>query len=621
MRNINGNQELKNENAALRRELISLDRRLSAIERSIIFRILQRVGRVAESLKRRAGKTLLASPFHRLYANFGRHPIQQKQYAAWLETHRASDPLAGPHIAREQAMIRFSIILPTKSPNLEWLRQAVQSVQNQTWPNWELCIGEDGEMTSPVRDWLDALARTDPRIVLSRGGPPGISATLNRGLAAAAGDYVAFLDHDDVLEPTALAHVAGRLSANDLDLIYTDEDYIGANGQPLRPNFKPDWSPELLLTCMYMGHLIVARRRLVVDIGGFDAGTDGSQDFDLVLRLIDNGARVDHVARVLYHWRSHEGSTAHSPAAKPHTLPAGKRVLAASLHRRHIDADVSYGERPNTYRVRPSLHKHDLTLVIPSRDPALLRRCLKAVRDKTSLWENLRLVVVHHETEPVANAAMRQVIGDFGAAVVPFSGAFHFARMMNEGAKAAQGDLLVFLNDDVEPVGSEWLLNLTSPLLNSDIGVTGARLLYPNGTIQHAGIVLGMGDATGHCGRFLFDSSWWPWINHTRDISAVTGACLATTTQLFRALSGFDDSFPNNYNDVDYCLRARGAGFRTVIVNDAVLIHHEGLSRVPGTNFAERLVFFRRWGHLLENPDPFFTPHLRLDREDLSLNP
>jgi GT2 family glycosyltransferase len=214
---------------------------------------------------------------------------------------------------------------------------------------------------------------------------------------------------------------------------------------------------------------------------------------------------------------------------------------------------------------------------------------------------------------------MRDVIRNSGGMIVPFRGPFNFARMMNEGAKAASGDVLVFVNDDIEPVSPDWLPNLISPLQNSDIGVTGARLVYPNGTIQHAGIVLGMSDATGHCGRFLFDSAWWPWINHTRDVSAVTGACLATTTKLFRALSGFDERFPINYNDVDYCLRARGSGFRTVIESEAVLVHHEGLSRAAGTSFSERIAFFRVWGHLLETPDPFFTPHLRTDREDLLL--
>ena len=535
--------------------------------------------------------------------------------------HRRSDPLAGLHIPSGQASTTFSIILPTKSPNPEWLRLAVESVQNQTWPNWQLCISEDGGMPSPVRAWLDDLAARDSRIVLVRGDSSGISAALNRGIAAACGEYLAFLDHDDLLEPTALAHVASRLCRKTPDLIYTDEDYIDADGRPLRPEFQARLVPRIASQLYVHGTPDCRRRRLVLDVGGFDSSTDGSQDFDLVLKLTDRGAHVEHVPRVLYHWRSHGGSTAYSPAAKPQTLPAGQRALAASLQRRHFDAAVSYGDRPNTYRVRPPAHKRDMTVIIPSRNPKLLRKCLNAVRDKTSLWPDVQLVVVHHETEPIANAAMRLVTRDYGATVVPFSGSFNFARMMNEGAKAAAGDLLIFLNDDVEPLSSDWLVNLTSPLLRSGIGITGARLLYPGGAIQHAGIVLGMGDATGHCGRFLFDSSWWPWINHTRDVSAVTGACFATTNQLFRELSGFDERFPNNYNDVDYCLRAREAGFRTVIVNDAVLIHHEGLSRLAGTDFTERLAFFTRWGHLLETPDPFFTPHLSLDREDLSLLP
>jgi len=608
----------EHDQSALLREIVNLERRLSTLERSIVFRALRKAGIAANFLKRSAGKALLASPLHRIVRG-AFQARQQKPYARWLEAHRQSDPLRGRSILSAEAPVSFSIIVPTRSPHPEWFRLAVESVTSQTWPNWQLCVSLDGGIPSAIRNWLNDLAKADGRIAVAEAGPPGgISSALNRGVAIARGDFLAFLDHDDLLESTALAHMAEVLSRQAADLIYTDEDLIDGAGAPLRPNFKPGWSPELLRSCMYMGHLIAARRDLALAAGSFDPAFDGSQDFDLALRLIDQGANVAHVPRVLYHWRAHEDSTAQSAAAKPYAAPAGKRTLEASLRRRGVPAEVENADRPNTFRVRIHSEPRAVSLIIPSRTPAYLKKCLRGLRGKTTQTDPVELVVVHHKSDTATDAEMLRISEEHRARVVSFTGPFDFARMMNEGAGAATGELLVFLNDDVEPKTADWLANLISPLAQPDVGVTGARLLYPNGTIQHAGIVLGMGDATGHAGRFLFDSAWWPWINNTRDVSAVTGACLATPKGLFETLNGFDLRFRNNYNDVDYCLRAREAGFRVVFSNDAVLIHHEGLTRGGGTTAAERLEFFRRWGHLLDRCDPFFSPHLKQD-EDLSL--
>jgi len=608
----------EHDQSALLREIVNLERRLSTLERSIIFRALRRAGIATNFLKRSAGKAILASPLHRI-AGDAFKARQQKQYGRWLEAHRQSDPLLGRHISSAEAPVSFSIILPTRSPHPEWFQLAVESVRNQTWPNWQLCVSLNGEIPSAIRNWLNDLVAADDRIAVTCSDTgAGISAALNRGLALALGDFVAFLDHDDLLEPTALSHIAQVISAQSADLIYTDEDVIDKAGKSLRPNFKPGWSPELLRSCMYMGHLIVARRDPVLAAGGFDPAFDGSQDFDLVLRLIDQGASVAHIPRVLYHWRAHEDSTAHSAAAKPYALIAGRRALEASLRRRNISADVENSDRPNMFRIRIRPAPRAVSVIIPSRTPAYLEKCLRGLRGETRQTEPFQLIVVHHKSHSATDTEMARISEEHQALVVSFTGQFNFARMMNDGASAAAGELLIFLNDDVEPKTADWLSDLTGPLAQPDVGVTGARLLYPNGTIQHAGIVLGIGDATGHAGRFLFDSAWWPWINNTRDVSAVTGACLATTRRLFDTLNGFDLRFRNNYNDVDYCLRARETGFRVVLANDAVLTHHEGLTRGGGTTAAEQLEFFRQWGHLMDRCDPFFTPHLKKD-EDLSL--
>jgi GT2 family glycosyltransferase len=504
-------------------------------------------------------------------------------------------------------------------PRLEWLKDAVESVSGQTHAHWELCVCINGECGSEAEAWLKAQARANSRIVLVRTRRVGISAALNEAIAATTGEYLAFLDHDDTLEPTALAHVSGRLEREPLDLLYSDEGYIDEHGAPLQPNFKPGWSPELLLTCMYMGHLLVARRSLVLSAGGFRAEMDGAQDYDLALRLTELGARVGHIPRVLYQWRRHAASTASGESAKPYAREAGRRALEDAVRRRGWEATVHDGGLPNVFRLEMKQEPgRVVSIVIPTRSAMLLGRCLERLRSGTS-GVRFETVVVHHHSEAGEDARLTAVAAEHGARVVAFAGLFDFANMCNEGAKTASGEILVFLNDDVEPLDPEWLVRLTAPLGREGVGIAGARLLYPQGSIQHVGMVLGMSDGVGHLGRHLMASTYWPWIDFSREVTAVTGACLACKKSVFEMLGGFDAAFPVNYNDVDLCLRARVAGYRVVVESGAVLIHRESMTRSPGTKTNERLTFQKRWGDLVEAGDEYFTPNLRLETEDLTL--
>jgi len=602
-------KEARSENRALQREMRNLDERLAAVERSVVFRGLRAVGLQGQLIQRKAGQALLRSGLHPLYAKLmgGR---AERAYEEWLARHRAADPLRG--MATEGALL--SVVLPTRAPKLEWLTAALDSVASQTHRNWQLCVCVDGEIGQDADEFLLGRAAEDPRVVVVRLAGAGISAALNRALAEAQGEFVAFLDHDDVLEPTALAHVSQRLSGGGLDILYSDEGYIDEQGTPLQPSFKPGWSPELLLSCMYMGHLLVLRRSSVLAAGGFRTEMDGAQDYDMVLRMVEQGARPGHVPRVLYHWRRHGGSTASSQAAKPYAQEAGRRALEEAVRRRGWAAAVTAGERPNSYHLVPEKRAEELvSIVIPTRNAALLARCLE------SQGAGAERIIVRH----LGNAAEDERIADVAAAhqarLVDYAGTFNFSKMCNEGARAATGAVLVFLNDDMEPVSKDWLVRLCGALEHEGVGIAGARLMYPQGSIQHVGIVLGMSDGVGHLGRHLLGSSYWPWIDFTRDVSAVTGACLAIRRALFVELGGFDEAFPVNYNDVDLCLRARAAGHRVVLENSAVLIHREAMTRQGGTSAEERLLFQQRWGEVLAAGDEYFTPHLRLDVEDLSL--
>lgn len=606
----------------LERAQRSAEARLSRLENSLIFRLLRAVGGLAGRRKRALGQALLDSTLHLLYLKLSGKSRQFPAYAQWIAWTTAELPSRQWHMEaarkwRYQPCI--SVVMAVHDPRPDWLRGAIQSLRDQTYSNWELCLCDDSSRQAWVRLFLDECAASDPRVRCTFGvSPLGISGTLNRACELAGGEYAAFLDHDDFLSPLALHYVVEALQEDRADLLYSDEDHVDERGHPVRPNFKPDWSPALLTTCMYMGHLLVVSRARLRETGGFRSEMDGAQDYDLVLRLTDGTARVAHVRRVLYHWREHAGSTAASPGAKPYTHQAGARALEDTARRRSWDAAVRNGPAPNTYTVRHRLREHGrVSIIICTRNSRLLRACLKGIRRRTD-YPSLDIVVVHHENAaaPAEDEKVRRILKASGARVVAYSGSFNFSAMNNRGADAALGEYLVFLNDDVTPLVPEWLSCLVAQLQRDGTGVAGGRLLYPDGSIQHAGIALSLMDGTGHPGRRTYRSDYWKWLNFTRNVTAVTGACMAVRKAAFQKLGGFDPCFPVNYNDVDFCLRARKAGYEVVLESGAVLRHTECQTRVPGTCYEERRLFYQRWSQQLETADPFYTPHLDSALED-----
>jgi GT2 family glycosyltransferase len=407
-----------------------------------------------------------------------------------------------------------------------------------------------------------------------------------------------------MLAPRALYFLAEALQEHKFDILYSDEDWMNKAGQRVRPNFKPDWSPELLAGCMYFGHLFAARRELLAKAGWFRDGFEGAQDYDLALRLAGGGAAVKHVARVLYHWRMHEESTAAKAGAKPYAQVSGKHALEEALRANGSANKVQDGPVPHTYVIEWKPEKKAASVVICSRRSDLLERCLEALR-RTTPGIDLQLIVVPHQS-----LETRQMAERFGCNVAPYDHAFNFADMNNVGAAQAKHDILLFLNDDVTAQRAGWLEPLLGLVTRPEIAIAGAKLVYPSGAIQHAGITLGIGEGTGHIGRGQFASDLWRWLNLRRNVSAVTGACMVIRRQVFIELKGFDTAFAVNYNDVDLCLRARAAGYEVVYEPSATLRHDECATRGSGTKIEERELFWDRWGELIERPDPYFTPYL-----------
>lgn len=603
----------------LRASAIELDERLNRVENSIVFRTLRGIGRIWSETRGRAGQALLRSPFHRLYARAAR-PQGPDPYTSWIAAAEAADP-SREQLRQEAAgwnvQPLISVVVPVYRPRPEWLKEAIESVRDQTWMRWQLCLSIDGA-DSALEQEIQRIAREDPRIVVTASAERGgIGAALNRAAGVISGEYVAFLDHDDVLAPHALHHIAKALQDGGADVLYTDEDSLDSDGARVRPNLKPGWSPELLLSCMYMGHLLVVSRVMLDRVGWFRGDFDGAQDYDLALRLDEANARFRHVPRVLYHWRIHQGSTAAAASAKPWAHEAGRRALADSLGRRgERFTGIADGPIPHTYRIqRPVPSGYGLSIVIVSRTPQLLERCLESVA-RTAGSIEYEFVVVHHRSGG-EDDRMTSLLRRFGCAVIPYTGAFNFSAMNNAGVRGARNDVLLFLNDDVMALESGWAETLVAHAARARVGVAGAKLVYSSGAIQHAGIVLGAGEGTAHCGRGIFRSDLWRWLELPRDVSAVTGACMAVRRDVFTSLGGFDESFPVNYNDVDLCLRARRAGYRVIIDPGVVLRHDEARTRASGTRFVEREAFQERWYEAMD--DPFYSPLLERGGEAIEL--
>jgi GT2 family glycosyltransferase len=596
---------------ALAHEQQELDVRIAAVENSRIFRCARRLSKLVAEWKARAAYALLDTPLNSL-----RRSKPDTQYALWLQHEQTSMPAQNWYRHRVAKFVFrpfFSILLPTRNPRRQWLESAIASVEAQHYPDWELSICDDASTEPWIADYLKGRAAANPCIRFEQlNERAGISTALNRAGRASRGDYVTFLGQDGVLAPHALFHVAEDLQNAPADLIYADEDRLSSGGERIEPTFKPAWSPDLLTSCMYLGHFLAICREAIDKAGWFRAAYDGNPYYDLALRVTEESTGVRHLPRIFYHWRSND----ESPSRAQEAETAGRLALEDAARRRGCRATITRGPQPGAWRFFRELQSAPLaSVVIVSRNAKLLQRCMEGLNRGTR-YSNRELVVVQHKTGN--DHKMDVLLAKYACKRVEYSGKFNFATMNNLGADAAAGEVLVFVNDDVVPLTPEWLDALLSHVLRQEVGVAGARLVYPSGAIQHAGIVVGIMDGCGHALRGSFGGKYWDWAHVTRNVSAVTAACMAVRKKLFEELGGFDPSFPVNYNDADFCLRARKAGYEVVYEPAALLRHDECRTRVPGTAHEERMRWRRHWASEIAAGDPFYNPNLTRVREDAS---
>ncbi|MWB99236.1 glycosyltransferase family 2 protein [Agromyces seonyuensis] len=502
----------------------------------------------------------------------------------------------------------FSVVTPVYNTPPAVLRETVDSVLVQGWAGWELLLVDDRSPSAETAAALEEIEALDPRIrVLRRETNGGISAASNDGLAAARGEFVVLLDHDDLLVPGALAKAARAvLDDETIDYLYTDEDKIDEDGYTFDVFQKPDWSPERFRWQMYTCHMSVFRTELGREVGGFDSAFDGAQDHDLILKVTERARTIHHIPEVLYHWRTVPGSTATGADAKPYAWDAGVRAVSAHLERTGQRATAERGTLPGTYAVRRELDPAlRVSVIIPTRGTAgdafgkprvFVVEAVRAVLDHTA-HENLEFVVVYDETTP---PAVLDELGDLAGdklLLVPYAKPFNFSEKCNVGFARSTGDRIVLLNDDTEVISDGFIERLVAPLDDDGVGLTGALLYFEDGTVQHGGHRYGVaGYGHSYFGEHSESTGHFNELSIYREVTGVTAACSAITRELYAEIGGMWEGLPGNYNDVDYCYKVRQTGRRILFLHDVRLFHFESKTRVPTVHAWEMEFVERRWG-------------------------
>ena len=548
-----------------------------------------------------------------------RRSVAPSEYQEWFERHRAT--------ARDLERMRnesrtfaskplISIITPVFDTPVRWLEEAIESVLAQAYENWELVLIDDGSSDADLLRALPLLAARDRRIILkSLGKHEGISAALNQGLALARGEWVGFLDHDDVIEPDAVFQIVKFLQTHpDADLIYSDEDKLGEDGVKA-PLFKPDWSPDFFLSYNYVAHLTAVRRDIVQEAGGFRSQFDSAQDYDLFFRVIEQTKRIHHIPAVLYHWRRSESSSAISVRQKPEQLEASRLAIEDHLKRRGESAHVGVDWRTHAFCVRRGLleAKKISVIVLTCHGMELLERCIESLTNRTS-YPNYEIVIVNDDEFHGASAFPSH----FPYRTVRFSGEANDSALKNFAVNQTNDPWILFLGEGIEPIEPDWLTIMAEHVQRPEVGAVGARLLNPNGTVEQAGMVVGV-NKTAQPAFHGFPAEH-PGVNRqlqvTRNCSAVSSVCMLTRRDVFQEAGGFDERLEGALADVDLCLKMRRAGYLIVYTPFAKLCWHRAPADQIDMN--GEAIMSERWAGVLRC-DPYYNPNLSRERADFSL--
>lgn len=564
---------------------------------------------------------------------FGKESVAEGGYEAWLARHKVDKRTLRrqKHAAFAQKPL-ISIVIPLYCTPLPYLKELLESVRRQSYENWQLCLA-DGSPDDKAKEFIEKHYGREKRIVyrkLEENG--GISVNTNEAVALATGEYLMLCDHDDTLEPDALYEIVKAINDTGADVLYTDEDKVGMDGQHyFDPNFKPDFNLFRLRENNYICHIFVVKKSLTDETGLLRSEFDGAQDFDFILRCCEKAQKITHIPKVLYHWRCHMDSTAADPSSKAYAYEAGRKAVREHYQRLGIDAKVEMTERPGWYRSHVKVQGNPLiSVIIPNKDHTDdLELCLFSMTRK-STYRNYEILIVENNSEKEETFEYYKKLPDRypKARVLTWEKEFNYSAINNFAAKEAKGEYLLFLNNDVEILTPDWMEEMLQNCQQEDVAAVGAKLYYPDDTIQHAGVVLGLGGIAGHimCRASREDPGYFGRMISVQEISAVTAACMMVKKSDFDAVGGLDETFQVAFNDIDLCMKFRAAGKKIIFTPYAELYHYEsksrGLEDTPEKQFRfdkEVKRFQEKWAQQLEMGDPYYSPNLSVTEGDCSL--
>lgn len=553
-------------------------------------------------------------------------------YEQWYENHKAlPEELEKQKNEKWKRKPLISIVVPVYNTPQVFLRQMIESVQNQSYSEWELCIGnaspENKEMKKILEEYKKDARIKEVEIPENK----GISQNTNRAMEIASGELIGLLDHDDLLAPNALYEIAKAVNEHpDPEVIYTDEDKVTTDlKEDFQPHLKPDFNLDLLRSNNYICHFFVASRDLIKRVGGFRPEFNGAQDYDLILRCTEQAKQIVHIPKILYHWRVHKASTADNPASKMYAFDAGKRAIEEHLVRCRTKGTVQHTKDLGFYRVKYEICGEPLvSIIIPNKDQSeALKKCLDSIREKTS-YRNYEIIIVENNSEEPETFAFYKKIAGEKIKVVTWEGEFNYSAINNFGVRHARGDYLLLLNNDVEIINGDWLTEMLSHCQRKEVGIVGAKLYYPDNTIQHAGIIIGIGGVAGSVfvGLPRAFSGYLHKASIQLDLSAVTAACMLVKRSVFEQVGGLEEKLKVAFNDVDFCLRVREKGYLVVYDPYAELYHYESKTRGAEDTkekirrFQTEIEYMRsHWIGLLKKGDPYYNCNLSLTKWDYSL--
>ena len=554
-------------------------------------------------------------------------------YKEWYENHKVSQE----ELEKQKKKVfvyapKISILVPVYNTPQVFLKQMIQSVRKQTYANWELCIANANPDNEEVKQILEICTKKDDRIkVVNVPENEGIAQNTNRALDIATGEFIGLLDHDDLLEENALYEIVSCLNEKkETDVLYTDEDKVTTDlDEYFSPNFKPDFNLDMLRANNYICHFFVAKKELIEKVGGFRAEYNGAQDYDLILRCTEQAQNVAHIAKILYHWRVHKESTADNPLSKMYAYEAGKKAIEAHLARCHTDGEVLQTDNLGFYRVKyPVKGKPLVSILIPNKDQVdTLDKCLRSIEERTD-YDNYEIIIIeNNSTEQKTFDYYNQICND-KIRVVYWKKEFNYSAINNFGVDQAKGEYLLLLNNDMEVISRDWMSELLGHCQRPEVGAVGARLYYPDDTVQHAGIIIGIGGVAGSV--FVGMKRGYTGYMHRaaiqQDLSAVTAACMMIKRSVFEEAGRLEEQLKVAFNDVDLCLKIRKNGYLIVYDPYVELYHYESKTRGAEDTkekvrrFQSEIEYMRcHWIDILKNGDPAYNPNLTLKKWDYSL--